>query len=187
MNAQEIIDALAVCANLEEISCDGCYLQTPGAAGGCTVRLMADARQALITLRDYVAELEAMIGPASAAAAAAPTCQGAEKGRGCGAAGETGPDRPLALEEVKEITRGQAWHMRNGCLWLESRWGAFAPCFTDAAQNGEVRIWSIYLHPANIDSNVTWWKEKYYGSSWRLWGGRPADDKRASTPWKEDD
>ena len=76
------------------------------------------------------------------------------------------------------------WHMKNGAFWLETSMGAFAPCFTDCAHNDELRVWSIYLHPANIDSNVTWWKFEYFGKTWRVWDRRPTEEQRRAVKWE---
>lgn len=83
------------------------------------------------------------------------------------------------------------WHMEFGAMWLESKYGALAPCFTDAAarnpgdEYAEMRVWSPFLVGMDTSSIVTWWNEEYYGKTWRCWTSRPTNEQREGTPWQD--
>lgn len=87
----------------------------------------------------------------------------------------------MTIEEVRESTN-MKWHAANGAMWLETRFGAIAPCLADLEYQGEFRVYSLYLHPQN-GSNTTWWAESYYNKAWRCWTRMPTQEQRREAEW----
>lgn len=73
----------------------------------------------------------------------------------------------------------------EGCVWLETRYGSLAPCFIGFEYQGEIKIYSPFLHPAKApESNETWWGIEHYGHIWRCWTSRPTDEQQKEAEWE---
>lgn len=87
----------------------------------------------------------------------------------------------LSLEDVKAHAGNG---LKDGCFWLETRYGSLAPAFLDICAQGELRVYSPFLHPgSNSDSNMTWWECEHYGTYWRVWDKRPTADQTERETW----
>ena len=87
----------------------------------------------------------------------------------------------LSLEEVKAHA---GTGIKDGCFWIETRYGGLVPAFLDLCAQGELRVYSPFLHPAsNLDSNMTWWGLEHYGTYWRVWTKRPTDEQMEGAAW----
>ena len=88
---------------------------------------------------------------------------------------------PLKSDEVKSHAGNG---LKDGCFWIETRYGGLAPAFLDLCVQGELRVYSPFLHPAsNPDSNMTWWPLECYGDTWRVWAARPSEEERTTGKW----
>jgi len=87
----------------------------------------------------------------------------------------------LSLEDVKAHAGNG---LKDGCFWIETRYGSLAPAFLDICVQGELRVYSPFMHPgSNPDSNMTWWGVEYYGAYWRVWDKRPTADQTEREAW----
>ena len=86
---------------------------------------------------------------------------------------------------ITEITEGHN-ALKEGCVWLETKFGALAPVFVQFPYKGKIRMYSPYYHPAkDTEINETWWPIENYKKIWRCWTFRPTDKQREETPWEK--
>ena len=90
--------------------------------------------------------------------------------------------RVIGITEITESHNA----LKEGCVWLETKFGALAPVFVQFPYKGEIRMYSPYYHPAkDTEINETWWPIESYEKIWRCWTFRPTDEQREETPWTE--
>lgn len=98
---------------------------------------------------------------------------------------ESGVPRVMTLDEVKEASSHDLWSMWNGCVWLEGICGNLAPIFMDITYEGQLRVFSQFMHDYKTVSpcSETWWHFTYYGKTWRLWTAKPSFEDMKAAKW----